>query len=179
MADIAYTLTSTGKHLDLVDPQPDMIDLIDIANGLANTCRFTGQCRFYYSVAQHSELASRIVDPQFALEALLHDATEAYICDIPRPLKQLLPDYRKVEARLDAVIRARFGLPAEQSWEITQADMVMLATEKRDLMPFDRDPWPCIADVTPMPARITAVNSWRAKANYMQRVLEILQAVPA
>ncbi|MBS1198125.1 MAG: hypothetical protein H6R18_1910 [Proteobacteria bacterium] len=172
---MSYLLTFTGKHLDLIDPQPNMINLLDIAHGLANTCRFSGQCRFYYSVAQHSELASRIVPVEFELEALLHDAAEAYLCDIPSPLKLLLPDYRAIEARMDAAIRERFGLPATTSPEVKQADLVMLATEKRDLMPPDRDPWPLLYCTVPLDFRIMATNANRAKSGFMQRALEILQ----
>lgn len=117
---MTWLLTYSGREFDLIDPQPDMIDLIDIAHGLANECRFSGQCRFYYSVAQHSVLVSQNVPPEFAFEALMHDASEAYLKDIPRPLKQLLPDYRAIEQRVEAVIRYRFGLPDAQSYLNTQ-----------------------------------------------------------
>lgn len=172
---MSWLLTHTGKQLDLIDPQPDMIDLIDIAHGLANECRFSGQCRYYYSVAQHCVLASGIVPEEFAWEALLHDATEAYLKDIPRPLKLMLPDYRAVEAKLDAAIRETFAIPAMASAEVKQADLVLLATEKRDLMPADKDAWPVLHGVTPLDRRITACNAGRAKSLFLQRTIEILQ----
>lgn len=172
---MTWLLTYTGKKLDLVTPDPASIDLVDIAHGLANECRFAGQCRRYYSVAQHSLLASQIVSPERAMEALLHDATEAYLKDIPRPLKLLLPDYRAIEHNLDAVIRLRFGLPAMQSAEVKRADTILLATERRDLMRQDSTPWECLSGVQPMDKIIRPLPAGAAKSLFMQRMLEILQ----
>jgi 5'-deoxynucleotidase YfbR-like HD superfamily hydrolase len=172
---MTWILTSTGKHFDLIDPQPDMIDVIDIASALANLCRFSGHCRFYYSVAQHSAMASQIVPPEFAMEALLHDASEAYLGDITRPLKQLLPDYRQIEHKVEGAIRHRFGLPDAQSYPVTMADRVMLATERRDLMVSDETDWPILAGITPLANRLIAVNSHRAKTLFMTRLIEVIQ----
>lgn len=172
---MTWLLTYTGQRVDLVDPQPDMIDLIDIVIGLSRESRFAGQTKVFYSVAQHSTLASHIVPPEFAMEALLHDASEAYLKDIPRPLKQLLPDYRRIEHRLQDVIRARYGLPEAQSYPVTKADRIMLATERRDLMPDDASDWPILANVRPLDKRINAVGHHRAEALFMQRFLEVLQ----
>ncbi|HLO65303.1 MAG TPA: hypothetical protein VK165_20260 [Azonexus sp.] len=169
-----WMLTASGKQFDPVDPQPEMIDLVDIAHGLAHECRFAGQCRRFYSVAQHSILASQIVAPEYALEALLHDAAEAYIKDIPSPIKRLLPDYRALEAKVETVIRARFGLPPHKSVAVAAADLIMLATERRDLMGNDA-PWTCLHGINPMPQPIRAMSSWHAKSMFMQRALEILQ----
>lgn len=172
---MTWTLTYTGRHFDLADPQPDQIHTNDIAHALANECRFAGHTRYFYSVAQHSVLASQIVGPEHALEALLHDASEAYLKDIPRPLKQLLPDYRAIEQRVERAIRARFGLPEEQSAEVTQADRIMLATERRDLMPAEPSEWPSLAGIVPLDKRIHAVNNNHAKALFLERLMEVLQ----
>jgi hypothetical protein len=131
---MTWILTHSGKHFDFADPQPDQIDLLDIAQGLANECRYAGQSRVFYSVAQHCVIASHIVSPDHAIEALLHDAAEAYCKDIPKPLKRLLPDYQAVEARVDAAIREKFRLPATQSGQVKRADLILLATERRDLI---------------------------------------------
>ncbi len=80
---MSYIATSTGKHIDFVNITPDQICIEDIARGLSNECRFAGQLESFYSVAQHSVYVSQIVPPEYALEALLHDAAEAYIKDIP------------------------------------------------------------------------------------------------
>lgn len=147
---MSWILTRSGKHFDFADPQPDQIAIGDIAWGLSHECRFAGQCIGFYSVAQHSLRASLIVPPEFALEALLHDASEAYCKDIPMPLKTMLPDYKAIEQRVDAAIRARFGLPAECSAAVKHADLILLATERRDLMPWDATPWPILDGIEPL-----------------------------
>ena len=144
---MTWILTNSGKHFDFADPQPDQIDILDIAQGLANECRYAGQCRTFYSVAQHSFLASQIVSHRNALEALLHDAAEAYCKDIPRPLKYMLPDYQEIEARVEGAIRERFKLPAQMTPEVKRADLILLATERRDLMPSDDTPWPVLEGI--------------------------------
>lgn len=173
---MTWLLTASGRQFDPIDPQPDMIDLVDIATGLSNECRFAGQCKFFYSVAQHSVLVSQHVPPQHAWEALLHDAAEAYIKDIPAPIKRLLPDYRALEHKIESAIRARFGLPQTQTPSIKHADLMLLATERRDLMPDTGDAWPMIEGIAPLDKRIRAVHSSQAKSHFMQRALEVLQA---
>lgn len=173
---MTWLLTHSGVRFDLVDPQPDMINLIDISHGLSNECRYSGQCHSFYSVAQHSVLASEIVPAEFALEALLHDASEAYLKDIPRPLKKLLPDYRAIEQRVEAVIRKHFGLPAEKSHPVSEADYILLATERRDLMPASTVEWPDLYGIRALDRQIRAVNSHRAKAMFMLRLVEIIQS---
>ena len=170
---MTWLLTASGTHFDLVDPQPDMINVFDIAQGLANECRYTGQCRWFYSVAQHATLASQIVPDELTLEALLHDAAEAYIKDIPRPLKLLLPDYREIERRVDAVIRDRFRLPTSMSDAVKHAVIVMLATERRDLMAEDDTEWEILRGVTPLDKRIRYIPSRVAEAHFLRRLLEI------
>ena len=145
--------TFTGRKVDLSNPQVDQIDIADIACGLANESRFAGQTGRLYTVAQHSVGTSFLVSREDRLEALLHDATEAYMKDIPAPLKAMLPEYRAIERRLDAVIRERFGLPPIPSRAVAEADMIMRATEKRDLMPTDTSIWPDLEGIVPM-ARI-------------------------
>lgn len=145
-----YIQTYTGVHFDLQDPKPDMINITDIARALSHINRFTGHTKHPYSVAVHSLNASYIVPPQFALEALLHDAHEAYTGDVSSPLKSLLPDYRALENRVESVVRQRFGLPAHMSPEVKEADMVMLATERDLLLGNDDTCWPCLQGIRPM-----------------------------
>ena len=170
---MTWLLTASGTHFDLVDPQPDMVKVLDIAQGLANECRYTGQCRWFYSVAQHSTMASYLVEPEFALEALLHDASEAYLKDLPRPLKLLLPDYREIERRVESVIRSAFGLPAVQSHPVHVADITMLATERRDLMVEDDTEWEILRGITPLDKRIRAQPPRVAEGAFIKRLLEI------
>lgn len=162
--------TLTGRHFDFINPQADTICIEDIAVALSNICRFTGHVPEFYSVAQHSVRVSYLVPVEFALEGLLHDATEAYCSDINSPLKALLPDYQAIEGRVDAVIRAKFGLPPAMSPEVKHADLVMLGTERRDLGLDDGTPWPCLEGIkldhllvtpmSPQAARVTFLNRW-------------------
>lgn len=153
-----YIQTSVGIHFDLQDPKPEMVSIIDIARALSHINRFTGHTNKPYSVAVHSLNASYIVPPEFALEALLHDAHEAYTGDVSSPLKSLLPDYRALENRIESVVRQRFGLPAGMSPEVKRADMIMLATERRDVLHDDGVPWPCLEGIEPV--RVLYYDGW-------------------
>jgi hypothetical protein len=118
-----------------IDPNIEEINIYDIAHSLANQCRFTGHCKFHYSIAQHSiYCAEQCKRNKFY--ALLHDASEAYLVDIPRPLKHLdeFKTYRLLEAQLQGIICDKFGLDRAQPADVTIADNRMLATEARDLM---------------------------------------------
>ncbi len=108
---MTWITTFSGRRFDYINPDIYSIRISDIAHALSNECRYAGHCPQFYSVAQHSILTSMIVPPALALEALLHDAAEAYCKDIPSPLKRLLPDYQIIEGRVDALIRSNFGLP--------------------------------------------------------------------
>jgi 5'-deoxynucleotidase YfbR-like HD superfamily hydrolase len=102
--------TYRGRIIDLENPQPDEdISIVDIARGLSHCCRFAGQLRDFYSVAQHSVLVSTLVESNLRLSALLHDASEAYIGDLSRNLKHhpLLCGYRVIEERLQDAIYGR------------------------------------------------------------------------
>ncbi|ENA4031748.1 5'-deoxynucleotidase, partial [Escherichia coli] len=96
---------------------------------------------------QHAVLCSQLVPQEFAFEALMHDATEAYCQDIPAPLKRLLPDYKRMEEKIDAVIREKYGLPPVMSTPVKYADLIMLATERRDLGLDDGSFWPVLEGI--------------------------------
>ena len=130
-----WLLTYTGKAYWPLDPQVEDVCLEDIAHGLSLLCRYAGQVKEFYSVAEHCFLVSCMVPAELALEALLHDASEAYCSDVVRPLKKLLPDYRRIEQMNDAVIRERFGLPFAESEIVKQADTDILLTEAAALLP--------------------------------------------
>ena len=169
----SWILTNSGRHIDLPNPNPEAIAIGDIALGLSRECRFSGQTRSFYSVAQHSVLTSLIVPQEFALEALLHDATEAYLLDLPSPLKRLVPGYARIEQVFDRVLRKCFGLPEEMSPPVHQADRILLATEKRDLMPDDRTPWPILEGVEPLPERIVPWTPERSMGLFLRRFAEL------
>ena len=143
-------LTHSGLEFDVCNPDPDLIEIEDIAHALSHICRFTGHSKHFYSVAQHSCLCATLVPPEHALEALLHDAAEAYIGDVSSPLKAQLPGYQAIEAKLEQAIRQRFGLPAQKTPWVKEADLQMLAAEKAQLMPQHEEPWD-ILDGVAMP----------------------------
>ena len=107
--------TYTGRKVDLLAPLPGQFDPVDITWHLAHLCRFTGATHRFYSVAEHSVLVCQHVmqltnDPDTHRAALLHDGTEAYLGDVSRPLKKLLPTYMGIEHAFEEIITRRFAL---------------------------------------------------------------------
>lgn len=168
--------TASGRYANLVAPLPHHIDIGDIAHALSNICRFGGHTREFYSVAQHSVLASRIVPSEFALAALLHDAPEAYVGDVTLPLKHLLPDYRAIETAIWRVIADCFDLPVDLPSCVKRADRVLLATERRDLMKEQDTPWPVLDGVPPLPDVIDPWGPSHARAEFVMRYWDLRKA---
>src|ERR671916_3098204 len=135
-----YLQTVSGRWVNPFDPDPEQLDAGDIARALANQCRFGGHSRVFYSVAQHSVIVSRLVeerggDAEDVFAALMHDATEAYLGDMPHPIKHRSPlgaAFKAAEDDLERAIRDRFAIRAAVS-EIKRADRALLATERRAL----------------------------------------------
>lgn len=169
----AHTITTYCGHVfSFLAPEKCVLDIEDIAHALANECRFGGHVAHFYSVAQHSLLVSQIVPPQDALAGLLHDAAEAYVKDIPKPLKRLLPDYAAIERRVEAEVFRRFGLDAKLPDSVKYADQVLQATEQRDL----RGATAALrigAGVRPLPTRLFPMSSLVAKRMFLQRYREL------
>lgn len=138
-----WMATYTGGWIYPLNPNPDHVNIEDIAHHLSNQCRFTGAVRKFYSTGQHSILASYIVPPDDAMWALVHDSPEAYLSDIARPIKhnkdfvEFGEYYRKCERRLMDAICEHFGLPLEEPESVEIADKMLLRAEQRDLMPND------------------------------------------
>lgn len=93
--------TYTGRFINFVDHTNNFYSLEDISHSLAHLCRYTGHCDTFYSVAQHCVLASYLVPKVLAFETLMHDRIEAYMDDMSSPLKNLLPEFKKIEKSLD------------------------------------------------------------------------------
>ena len=133
--DNAWIVTYTGKRFHPLTPRIEDICIEDIAHGLSNICRFTGQCREYYSVAQHSILCASYAPVRLRLSMLLHDASEAYLCDVSRPVKHApgMEAYRAAELRLQTLIGQRYGVEFDDAL-VHEIDNRMLMTERRDLV---------------------------------------------
>lgn len=143
-------------------------------NGERNICRFAGHLSHFYSVAQHAVLCSQLVPQEFAFEALMHDATEAYCQDIPAPLKRLLPDYKRMEEKIDAVIREKYGLPPVMSTPVKYADLIMLATERRDLGLDDGSFWPVLEGIPATEMfKVIPLSPGHAYGMFMERFNEL------
>ena len=131
--------TVSGILVHFLDPHTNEIIIEDIAQGLSNICRFTGQVREHYSVAQHSLLVSWLV-PQapasIPLAALMHDSAEAYLGDLASPIKRLMPQFKAIETDLHRHICRLYGLSYDSSVMelIKHYDTVALVTEGRDLI---------------------------------------------
>ncbi len=129
--------TATGKRFHPLEPDPAVVDVRDIAIHLSRTFRYGGCVRL--SVAEHSVLVSRVCKPENALWGLLHDAAEAYLGDIPRPLKHsdMFDAYRRLEGRWDAAVWSACGLyPASAALDdVHHADMAVFNAECRLLFP--------------------------------------------
>jgi hypothetical protein len=151
---MSWIQTHSGNAFDLADPAPDSICIEDIAHALSHLCRFAGHARVFYSVAQHSVLVAQKCAPRDARWGLLHDATEAYIADLPRPVKRLpgMEGYRLLEARIARAVARAFDLPGEDvPLAVKEVDARMLATEAAQLMGEPPRPW---SDSLPPYARL-------------------------
>lgn len=135
--------TYTGKQFYPLDPREEDVDINDIVHSLSQQARFNGHSVKFYSIAQHSTLVSMMCSQENALWGLLHDASEAYLSDIPSPIKKA-PEflfYREAEKKLMDVICEIYGLCKEEPEEVKIVDKKMLATEVRDLTMTEGRGW--------------------------------------
>lgn len=173
--------TLNGRRIDLTRPHPREIDVRDIAAALGNQCRFTGQLKHHYSVAEHCIHVSQIVPPEMALAGLLHDAQEAYIADLSTPMKaEVGRVYRDVEDRIVAALDEFFdmrGQLVKLPDEIKHADRVMLMTE-RDALFHMHDDWGPLFEATPRLPHWQPLypdNPGAARNAYLARLTELLE----
>lgn len=162
--------TSTGRAVWPLDPRADELDIVDIAHALSNLCRYGGHCREFYSVAQHSVLVSRALPDEHKLWGLLHDASEAYLVDIPRPVKRFMPDYERAENRMLRRVATRFGLSEKIPDEVKRVDNAILVDEMRQLMSKPPAPWKL-----PEPALGIEIKPWSPKVARTRFLAEFLK----
>jgi 5'-nucleotidase len=159
---------ASGRLFDFLNPDGSDFTIEDIAHGLAHVCRYAGQCRGFFSVAEHSILVSDTVT-DFAYEALLHDAAEAFIGDVTRPLKQLLPEFRRIEATVQDAIIKRFGMHPGYWKAVKEADLRVLAAEQAQVMAPGCADWAVAAGIEPAPVVVRYLDPATAKREFLDR----------
>jgi len=126
--------TFTGKNVNVIDPDPETICIEDIAHALSFQCRFGGHLPSFYTVAQHSCYCARGVAHELRLDALLHDASEAYLLDIPSPVKSQLTNYKEMEDNLMLAIADKFGFAYPLDPEVKKIDKELMEWEWKHIM---------------------------------------------
>ena len=188
--DHNFIRTYSGRQFWPLNPRACDIDIFDIAHALAQICRFTGHTCMFYSVADHSLRVSHFVEQmilmhgssagvramatEMALWGLLHDASEAYLCDLPTPIKHapgIGQLYQLYEARLQQCIVNHFDLFPDEPALVKEADRLLLLAEMRDLMtaPSAKGIAGCIEKIVPLDAR-------DAEAGFYSRFCELVKS---
>lgn len=154
--------TFSGLAFWPLDPRPEEIRIDDIAHALSMQCRFTGHTKRFYSVAEHSVRVSEMCDPQDAMWGLLHDASEAYLSDVARPVKRLpvMAEYREAERQLLSVIVTKYGLSDVEPASVLVADKIILGIEARDLMSPLLPGWEKWLALIPADCRLKLERPW-------------------
>lgn len=143
---MARILSTRGRMIPL--GEPFAVDPREVAHALSHLCRFTGHARLFYSVAHHTYIMARRIPamlPEQRLAALLHDAAEAYIGDVATPLKEVLPDYRRIEAGVEAAVENTYDISfADHAAWLKPLDRVFCEVERSALLPPTPE-WPMVA----------------------------------
>lgn len=174
--------TYTGVAYFPADPRVEDVRLADIAHALSQTCRFSGNCDRFYSVAEHSVYVSQCVPPEHALDALMHDAEEAYIGDMTRPVKEIFRShgitlFDELAALNWSVIAEKFGLSPELPECVHIADSRVLLAEKEQIRGPSPDHWTGyrLEGLTPAPVTIRGLAPPAARMLFMHRFGELLR----
>jgi hypothetical protein len=172
--EAGWMQTYTGKQFFPTRPRIEDIDIRDIAHALSMICRYGGHVDRFYSVAEHCILMSQAVSPENALWALLHDATEAYVGDMVRPLKYTpgLELYREIEDNLMLLIAEKFGLSGGMPAEVHEADNRILLNERRALMKQTPADW-VVEGLEPLDTPIYACAPHMAEHWYLDRFRQL------
>lgn len=169
--------TRSGRAYHFENPRQHEITLGDIAHALSNICRYGGHANRFYSVAEHSVRVSEVVErthPEHAFAALMHDATEAYVGDVPRPLKALLgPVYAALEAKAWAAICVKFAINPFLHESVKAADNAVLLAERDVLLETPPIPWTWAAGLVPADVRIYGYAPNIARDEFIERYREL------
>ena len=174
--DDNWCQTFTGRQFFPLSPRVEDVCIEDIAHALSMQCRYGGACLQFYSVAEHCVLLSRVVAPEHALWALMHDAAEAYLVDVPRPIKKALAGYAHAESVLLGVIEERFDLGPYPE-EVKEADNRILLDERRQNMAPSPASWgEAIESLEPLGVTLQFWPSWWAESEFLRRFDELTRA---
>ncbi len=165
---IPSILSNSGKYFNFLHPEEYDYTIEEIAHALSHINRYTGHTRVPYNVADHALRCSYIVPEEFALDALCHDNSEAFLGDVSSPLKQLLPDYKVIEHKVEVALAKHFGLQYPHPPCVKIADYTMLVTEKRDLLPYS-EPWDAFNKYEPLKERIWPLKNREAREAFLAR----------
>src|SRR5271166_1558879 len=171
--------TNTGRRFYPLNPRAEDVDIVDIAHALAYQCRYGGHARFHYSVVQHSVL---LADYAFkalptwpsdcaehdGLIMLMHDCAEAYLSDMPRPIKYVMPQYLEIEKRLEEFLFPLFGLPYPLPAWAKALDSRIINDERPKLMTHNNNPW-STDGLEPLGVKIRRWSPRRAKWEFLRR----------
>jgi 5'-deoxynucleotidase YfbR-like HD superfamily hydrolase len=154
---MTWITTFSGMRFPLLEARPEHVVLEDIAHSLSQQCRYNGHCPRFYSVAEHSVLIAEWVERRtgsrrLALETLMHDASEAYLCDVPAPLKPLLTNYRQIEIQVERLVARRFNLAYPWHELAKEADKRIVVNEYQELFEPTHGAldWPGLEGVEPL-----------------------------
>lgn len=163
-----WIITYSGKKIYFNDGmmEQNQYDIVDIAHSLSQQCRFTGHTRKFYSVAEHSVRISDLCSPENALWGLLHDAAEAYIGDLNKPFKLMLPSFSVMEEKLMEGIKKQFGLIGKIPKEVKWWDLEMGRVELRDLMDFEEEK---------LETDIFMIGTWESKRAYQEFIMRFIE----
>lgn len=163
--------TYSGRIMDVRAPKVEDLSIEDIAHSLSLQCRFGGHCKEFYSVAQHCVEVSKRVPEKDALWGLLHDASEAYLCDLPRPVKKLFPKYKEYENSLLGLVSERFGLSKKCPASVKRVDEMMLVWEAKWLHKV-----PIKSEVKIPSEPVVPKSPWQAERAFLERFYELTES---
>jgi len=170
-----WVQTYSGKKFYPLNPRIEDIDIIDIAHALSLICRYNGHCKELYTVAEHSIYVAESLDPHIAIYGLLHDAAEAYLPDVARPIKPLLKGFKEIENKVLSVIFDKFKLYqwGEVQDKIHKADLSILADEADQVMGSSTEDW--YLPESPIGTKIYFLSSKGAEMIFLLRFKQYME----
>jgi hypothetical protein len=165
---MGWIQTYRNHKLSVFAPDPKEIDIKDIAHVLSTNCRFGGHCRTHYSISNHSLYVASILPPELKLLGLLHDAAEAYVGDLPRPIKKMIPEFKNIENKVLEAISIALEVPDLNNLpkEVHEADNIALVAEAKALFEYDVDNWTDKYKLTPT-KKILSLTSEESEMEFL------------